>query len=74
VTFPYGTIAIRYTEHNLRRFTEQTILGFTTLADFPRIIALLFPRQEESRKKETRAAESIEIAKAQVTSEICFLL
>lgn len=28
------TIAVCYIEHNIRRFIEQTVLGFITLADF----------------------------------------
>lgn len=42
--FLYETIAIRYTKHNVRYFTEQTVLEFITLADFLRTIGLLFPR------------------------------
>jgi len=42
--FLYETIAIRYTKHNVRHFTEQTVLEFITLADFLRTIGLLFSR------------------------------
>lgn len=42
--FLYETIAVCYIEHNIRRFIEQTVLGFITLADFLRTIGLLFSR------------------------------